>query len=200
MSRTAEQSASKFPEVTLVFWIIKIVATTLGETGGFLMRLPASTKLRPRARPRRWGEPRRRPTRAERRQAHPELLFFDTFTKSMATSGRDVGAVFRSGDVCPVLQLADEEAQIVEHPGLWASPQSAICGSTIAFKLRNSGQVAIDSVMTVPSSSTKAAARYNGPPSAAEKPPRSTCSVGTVIPFSARNTRTRRGFGARPPS
>jgi len=29
-----EQSASKIPEVTLVFWIIKIAATTLGETGG----------------------------------------------------------------------------------------------------------------------------------------------------------------------
>jgi uncharacterized membrane-anchored protein len=28
------QSASKVPEVTLVFWIIKIAATTLGETGG----------------------------------------------------------------------------------------------------------------------------------------------------------------------
>jgi uncharacterized membrane-anchored protein len=25
---------SKVPEVTLVFWIIKILATTLGETGG----------------------------------------------------------------------------------------------------------------------------------------------------------------------
>ena len=27
-------TASKVPEVTLVFWIIKIAATTLGETGG----------------------------------------------------------------------------------------------------------------------------------------------------------------------
>jgi uncharacterized membrane-anchored protein len=25
---------SKVPEVTLLFWVIKIVATTLGETGG----------------------------------------------------------------------------------------------------------------------------------------------------------------------
>jgi uncharacterized membrane-anchored protein len=33
MSR-AGQGASKVPEVTLVFWIIKIAATTLGETGG----------------------------------------------------------------------------------------------------------------------------------------------------------------------
>jgi uncharacterized membrane-anchored protein len=30
----AARSASKVPEVTLVFWIIKIAATTLGETGG----------------------------------------------------------------------------------------------------------------------------------------------------------------------
>ena len=29
-----EQALSKVPEVTLVFWIIKILATTLGETGG----------------------------------------------------------------------------------------------------------------------------------------------------------------------
>jgi len=29
-----ERDASKIPEVTLVFWIIKIAATTLGETGG----------------------------------------------------------------------------------------------------------------------------------------------------------------------
>jgi uncharacterized membrane-anchored protein len=30
----AEQTLSKVPEVTLMFWIIKIAATTLGETGG----------------------------------------------------------------------------------------------------------------------------------------------------------------------
>jgi len=34
MISTLERSASKVPEVTLVFWIIKIAATTLGETGG----------------------------------------------------------------------------------------------------------------------------------------------------------------------
>src|ERR1700680_2341706 len=34
MTGTAERNASKIPEVTLVFWIIKIAATTLGETGG----------------------------------------------------------------------------------------------------------------------------------------------------------------------
>lgn len=37
MSMTAEQrkwALSKVPEVTIVFWIIKIAATTLGETGG----------------------------------------------------------------------------------------------------------------------------------------------------------------------
>ncbi|WP_347989359.1 hypothetical protein [Methylomonas sp. AM2-LC] len=31
---TDQQALSKVPEVTLVFWIIKILATTLGETGG----------------------------------------------------------------------------------------------------------------------------------------------------------------------
>ena len=34
MSRTQHLSLSKVPEVTLGFWIIKIAATTLGETGG----------------------------------------------------------------------------------------------------------------------------------------------------------------------
>ena len=34
MTSAVEQRASKVPEVTLVFWIIKIAATTLGETGG----------------------------------------------------------------------------------------------------------------------------------------------------------------------
>jgi uncharacterized membrane-anchored protein len=34
MTRAVEQYTSKVPEVTLVFWIIKIAATTLGETGG----------------------------------------------------------------------------------------------------------------------------------------------------------------------
>ena len=31
---SAHSTASKVPEVTLVFWIVKIAATTLGETGG----------------------------------------------------------------------------------------------------------------------------------------------------------------------
>src|ERR1700738_5168066 len=31
---TQRDTLSKVPEVTLVFWIIKIAATTLGETGG----------------------------------------------------------------------------------------------------------------------------------------------------------------------
>src|SRR5882672_5245402 len=30
----SENGMSKVPEVTLAFWVIKIVATTLGETGG----------------------------------------------------------------------------------------------------------------------------------------------------------------------
>jgi len=34
MNHTTERSFSKVPEVTLIFWIIKIAATTLGETGG----------------------------------------------------------------------------------------------------------------------------------------------------------------------
>ncbi len=34
MNRILETSLSKVPQVTLVFWIIKIFATTLGETGG----------------------------------------------------------------------------------------------------------------------------------------------------------------------
>jgi uncharacterized membrane-anchored protein len=34
MTKTTEQYATKVPEITLVFWIIKIAATTLGETGG----------------------------------------------------------------------------------------------------------------------------------------------------------------------
>ena len=34
MTDAVARAASKVPEVTLVFWIIKIAATTLGETGG----------------------------------------------------------------------------------------------------------------------------------------------------------------------
>jgi uncharacterized membrane-anchored protein len=34
MSSATKQTLSKVPEVTLAFWIIKIAATTLGETGG----------------------------------------------------------------------------------------------------------------------------------------------------------------------
>ena len=34
MNKVAEMGPSKVPEVTLGFWIIKIAATTLGETGG----------------------------------------------------------------------------------------------------------------------------------------------------------------------
>ena len=34
MSTTKDQVMSKVPEVTLLFWILKIAATTLGETGG----------------------------------------------------------------------------------------------------------------------------------------------------------------------
>src|ERR1700680_1271016 len=34
MRDVVARTASKVPEVTLIFWIIKIAATTLGETGG----------------------------------------------------------------------------------------------------------------------------------------------------------------------
>jgi len=34
MDMTKQEILSKVPEVTLIFWIIKILATTLGETGG----------------------------------------------------------------------------------------------------------------------------------------------------------------------
>ena len=34
MNNYAENPLGKVPEVTLIFWIIKILATTLGETGG----------------------------------------------------------------------------------------------------------------------------------------------------------------------
>jgi uncharacterized membrane-anchored protein len=34
MDRTTKAALTKVPEVTLIFWIIKIAATTLGETGG----------------------------------------------------------------------------------------------------------------------------------------------------------------------
>lgn len=34
MNKAVEETLSKVPEVTLLFWIIKIAATTLGETGG----------------------------------------------------------------------------------------------------------------------------------------------------------------------
>jgi uncharacterized membrane-anchored protein len=34
MNTNKQHSLSKVPEVTLIFWIIKILATTLGETGG----------------------------------------------------------------------------------------------------------------------------------------------------------------------
>jgi uncharacterized membrane-anchored protein len=34
MNNNQQETLSKVPEVTLIFWIIKILATTLGETGG----------------------------------------------------------------------------------------------------------------------------------------------------------------------
>src|SRR6476620_5100186 len=34
MQTSIETSLSKVPQVTLMFWVIKVLATTLGETGG----------------------------------------------------------------------------------------------------------------------------------------------------------------------
>jgi uncharacterized membrane-anchored protein len=34
MTNTAEENRSKVPEVALIFWVIKVAATTVGETGG----------------------------------------------------------------------------------------------------------------------------------------------------------------------
>jgi uncharacterized membrane-anchored protein len=39
MEKNQKYSLSKVPEVTLIFWIIKIAATTLGETGGDLVTM-----------------------------------------------------------------------------------------------------------------------------------------------------------------
>ena len=39
MARNDDRSLSKVPEITLVFWIIKIAATTLGETGGDMVSM-----------------------------------------------------------------------------------------------------------------------------------------------------------------
>jgi len=39
MTDSVQGSATKVPEVTLVFWILKIAATTLGETGGDTMTM-----------------------------------------------------------------------------------------------------------------------------------------------------------------
>jgi len=40
LDNDASVARSKVPEVTLVFWIIKILATTLGETGGDAVSMP----------------------------------------------------------------------------------------------------------------------------------------------------------------
>ena len=38
---------SKVPQVTLIFWIVKILATTLGETGGDALSMTLKRKARP---------------------------------------------------------------------------------------------------------------------------------------------------------
>ena len=41
MSENTKNELSKVPAVTLTFWVVKILATTLGETGGdAVSRLP----------------------------------------------------------------------------------------------------------------------------------------------------------------
>lgn len=42
MNNTTKQVLSKVPELTLVFWVIKIFATTLGETAGDVMSMSMS--------------------------------------------------------------------------------------------------------------------------------------------------------------
>src|SRR5579863_8160938 len=39
MDRNVERALSKVPEVTLLFWIVKILCTTLGETGGDMVSM-----------------------------------------------------------------------------------------------------------------------------------------------------------------
>jgi uncharacterized membrane-anchored protein len=44
MNGTVGAAPSKVPEVTLAFWLIKILATTLGETGGDAVSMSAATR------------------------------------------------------------------------------------------------------------------------------------------------------------
>ena len=46
MNDTAKATLSKVPEVTLGFWIIKIIATTIGETGGDAVTMSCCTRTR----------------------------------------------------------------------------------------------------------------------------------------------------------
>jgi Repeat of Unknown Function (DUF347) len=47
MNTKTRETLSKVPEVTLVFWVIKILATTLGETGGDGQKKPDSATAEP---------------------------------------------------------------------------------------------------------------------------------------------------------
>ena len=42
-SKKQDEVLSKVPEITLIFWIIKILATTLGETGGDAVSICGTT-------------------------------------------------------------------------------------------------------------------------------------------------------------
>ena len=46
MHAGTQPSLSKVPEVTLIFWIIKIAATTLGETGGDAVSMSMNRAIR----------------------------------------------------------------------------------------------------------------------------------------------------------
>jgi len=40
-----DEASSKVPEITIAFWIVKIAATTLGETGGDTLTVPSEDWL-----------------------------------------------------------------------------------------------------------------------------------------------------------
>ncbi|MGA2293556.1 hypothetical protein [Bradyrhizobium sp.] len=42
----SEHGLSQVPEVTLTFWVIKVAATTLGETGGDAMSMTLNWDMR----------------------------------------------------------------------------------------------------------------------------------------------------------
>ncbi|MBV9150370.1 MAG: hypothetical protein JO204_01175, partial [Alphaproteobacteria bacterium] len=51
MNPSRDRVYSKVPEVTLTFWVIKILATTLGETGGDAVTMTWLGETTPEANP-----------------------------------------------------------------------------------------------------------------------------------------------------